>query len=85
MNQNTNDKSLMEDLLLLEKGGCDLYMHGAIESSTANVHSAFGTALNDSLCMQDKIYTKMSDNGWYTNKSVEQTKIDNLKQKFSDR
>ena len=55
-----NDKSLMENILLLEKGVCDLYMHGAIESSTANVHQAFNCALNDSLCMQDDVYKKMS-------------------------
>lgn len=28
-----NDKTIMEDLLQTEKGVCDLYMHGAIESS----------------------------------------------------
>ena len=36
-----NDKNVMEDILLLEKGVCDLFMHGTIESSTANVHQAF--------------------------------------------
>ena len=42
---NNNDKNLMENMLLLEKGVCDLYMHGAIESSTANVHQTFNSAL----------------------------------------
>ena len=32
-----DDKCLMENLLLVEKGVCDLYMHGTIESGTANV------------------------------------------------
>ena len=27
-----DDKNLMEDILLLEKGVCDLYMHGTLES-----------------------------------------------------
>ena len=36
-----DDKNLMEGILLLEKGVCDLYMHGTIESSTDNVHQAF--------------------------------------------
>lgn len=27
-----NDKNLMENILLLEKGVCDLFMHGTIES-----------------------------------------------------
>ena len=51
-----NDKEIMEGILLTTKGVCDLYMHGSIESATPNVHEAFNTALNDSLCMQDGIY-----------------------------
>lgn len=78
-----NDKSLMENILLLEKGVCDLYMHGAIESSTANVHQAFNTALNDSLCMQDDVYKKMSGKGWYQTEQVEQNKINTVRTKFS--
>ncbi len=78
-----NDKCLMEDILLLEKGVCDLYMHGAIEASTSSVHQAFSTALNNSLTMQDTIYNKMSSKGWYSTEQAEQSKIDNVKQKFS--
>ena len=78
-----NDKNLMEDILLLEKGVCDLYMHGAIESSTANVHQAFNTALNDSLCLQDDVYKKMSGKGWYQTEQVEQNKINTVRTKFS--
>ena len=80
-----NDKNLMEDILLLEKGVCDLYMHGAIESSTANVHQAFNTALNDSLCMQDDVYKKMSQKGWYQMEQAEQNKINTVRTKFSGR
>ena len=40
-----DDKNLMEDILLLEKGVCDLYMHGTIESSTDNVHGTFARHL----------------------------------------
>lgn len=78
-----DDKNLMENILLLEKGVCDLYMHGTIESSTDNVHQAFNTALNNALCMQDEIYDKMSAKGWYPVQQVEQNKINTVKQKFS--
>lgn len=78
-----DDKNLMENILLLEKGVCDLYMHGSIESSTQNVHQAFKTALNDSLNMQDTIYDKMAQKGWYPTEQVEQSKIETVKQKFS--
>ncbi len=78
-----NDKTLMEDLLHLEKGACDLYMHGTIESPTANVHQAFENALNESLCMQNTIYSEMESMGWYTKEMAEQGKINTLKQKFA--
>lgn len=78
-----NDKNLMENILLLEKGVCDLYMHGTIESSTDNVHNAFNSALNNALCMQDDIYDKMAAKGWYPTEQVEQNKINGVKQKFS--
>ncbi len=78
-----NDKDIMENLLLTTKGVCDLFMHGSIESSTANVHQAFTTALNDSLCMQDSIYKEMSNHGWYTTEQAQQQKIDQVKQKFA--
>ena len=60
-----DDKCIMENLLLTEKGVCDLYVHGTIESSTVDVHQTFNQALNDSLCMQDDIYKQMSAKGWY--------------------
>lgn len=78
-----DDKNLMENILLLEKGVCDLFMHGAIESSTGNVHQTFNTALNDALCMQDTIYGKMAAKGWYPAEQAEQTKINTVRQKFS--
>ena len=77
------DKDIMENLLLTTKGVCDLFMHGSIESSTANVHQAFTTALNDSLCMQDSIYKEMSNHGWYTTEQAQQQKMDQVKQKFA--
>lgn len=78
-----DDKNVMENILLLEKGVCDLFMHGTIESSTANVHQTFHTALNDSLCMQDTIYDKMSAKGWYPTEQAEQNKVNSVKQKFN--
>ena len=78
-----NDQNLMEDLLLLEKGVCDLFMHGAIESSTQNVYKTFNTALNTALEVQDTIYTKMSAKGWYQTEQADQNKVNALKQKYT--
>lgn len=74
-----DDKCIMENLLLTTKGVCDLYLHGTIESSTANVHQTFDCALNDSLCMQDDIYKKMSAKGWYPMEQAPQEKIAKVK------
>ena len=35
------DKDLMENELLVIKGVCDLYLHGTMESTTAEVHTVF--------------------------------------------
>lgn len=78
-----NDRSVMEDLLGLEKGVCDLFMHGAIESSTDHVHGVFSSALNESLGMQSQIYSAMESRGWYCADNAEQNKVDQLRQKFS--
>lgn len=78
-----DDKTIMENLLLTTKGVCDLYMHGAIESSTPNVHQAFAGAFDEALCMQDSIYKEMTSKGWYKTENADSQKILQLKQKFT--
>ena len=77
------DRDLMEKELLLIKGSCDLYLHGTIEASTAEVHCAFKEALNECLNIQNKIYNLMSEKGWYQTELADQTKLDSAKNKFS--
>ncbi len=76
------DRELMEKELLLMKGVSDLYLHGVLESSTAEVHNAFKEALNESLNIQNKIYNLMVERGWYKTEYAEQNKIDCAKEKF---
>ncbi len=76
------DRDLMENELLIIKGVCDLYLHGTIESTTAEVHQAFKCALNETLDIQNKIYNLMKDKRWYNTEDAEQQKIDQTKQKF---
>jgi len=78
-----DDKNIMEGILLTTKNACDLYMHGTIESGTANVHQAFEGALRDALTMQDSIYKDMASRGWYAPEQVQQQKIDQVKQKYT--
>ncbi len=79
-----NDKEIMTNILNVVKGECDLMMHGAIESSTPDVHAAFTQSFNDVLCMQNQIYAKMSEKGWYPMQEAQKTQIDSVKQKFAN-
>ena len=78
-----DDKCIMENLLLTTKGVIDLYMHGAIESSTANIHQAFSSAFDDTLSMQDSIYKQMTSKGWYQQENAPQQQVQQTKQKYS--
>ena len=78
-----DDKCIMENLLLTTKGAIDLYMHGAVESSTANVRQAFTRAFDETLTMGDTIYQQMMAKGWYQSDSAPQQKITQIKQKFT--
>lgn len=78
-----DEKRTMENLLLTTKGICDLYLHGTIESSTGDVHETFDCALNKSLDMQECIYQKMSEKGWYKEQQVEAEKRTNVKNQFA--
>ena len=80
-----DDKCIMESLLLTTKGVCDLYLHGAIESGTENVHKAFCSALDESLFLQDNLYQKMSAQGWYPTEQADPQRIQKVKQKLQDR
>lgn len=77
------DKIILSTILSNVKGQCDLMMHGTIESVTPNVQSTFNCGLQDCLAMQKELHAKMEAKGWYPTQNVEQTKIDQAKQKFS--
>ena len=80
-----DDKIMMSTVLGNVKGMCDLMMHGTIESASPNVHSTFKGALDEMLCMQNRIYTAMSAKGWYPAENAQQNEINKVKQKFANR
>lgn len=80
-----DDRCIMENILLTEKGACDLYMHGTIESGTMNVNQTFDNALQDTLALQNSIYKEMSQRGWYQETQAEQQQITNVKNKFASK
>ena len=76
------DRELMEKELLLIKGASDLYLHGVLESTTAEVHQAFKDALTESLNIQNKIYNLMVEKGWYKTDVADQNQVNTAKQKY---
>ncbi|MCR5663442.1 MAG: spore coat protein [Oscillospiraceae bacterium] len=78
-----DDKCIVEGLLLDAKGVCDLYMHGAVEASTANVRQAFSAAFDDALSMGDTLYRQMTAKGWVQNDTAPQQKLQQTKQQFT--
>lgn len=78
-----DDRNLMENMLMLEKGVCDLMMHGTIESACPDVKQTFSSALNSSLNMQGQIYNQMQSRGWYTADTVNNQQRSAVKMKFS--
>ena len=78
-----DDKCIMEGLLLDAKGVCDLYMHGAIESSTQKVRQTFSAAFDDALSMGDSLYQQMTAKGWYQVEQADAQQLAQVKQKFA--
>lgn len=78
------DKIIMTNLLNSTKGCCDLYLHGTIESATPQVHETFDCVLQDTLKMQNAIYNKMAEIGWYPTVEAPAQNINQTKSKFQN-
>ncbi len=69
------DKLVMENVLLLLKGTCEVYVHGTQEASNKKVHEALFNGLNDLLKMQYEVYNKMVECGWYQVQNIKEQEI----------
>ena len=86
-NTQMNDQQarmLCETILMETKGLADLYMHGTIESATPNVCTAMQDNLKEVLMMQQTIYDKMAEKGWYPPAQAPQDQINQTRQKFQN-
>lgn len=70
------DKLVMENILLLLKGTCEVYVHGTQEASNKKVHEVLKDCLNELLKMQYEVYTKMTECGWYQINNIKQSEIE---------
>ena len=70
-----NDKLIMENILLLLKGTCEVYVHGSQEASNKKVHEILKESLREILKMQYQVYTKMTECGWYQITNIKSSEI----------
>ncbi len=66
-----NDQLLMDNMLLLLKSTVEVYVHGSLESSTKSVHNVLKNGLDEIIKMQDELYKKMTECGWYVIENVD--------------
>lgn len=78
-----NDRLLLENMLLLLKSTVEVYVHGSLESSTKNVHNALKSNLDTIIKLQDELYKKMTEYGWYTVSNIETKEIKKTLKKVS--
>lgn len=59
------DKLLLENILLILKSNMEVYNHGTLESSNEDVRNTIKYGLDTTLELQNKLYSKMTEYGWY--------------------
>lgn len=77
-----NDKIIMENMLLLLKSTVEVYVHGSLESSTTSVHNALKSNLDEIIKMQDELYKKMTECGWYVISNIDSKEINKTLKKL---
>ena len=70
-----NDRLLCENMLLLLKSTVEVYVHGSLESSNKPVHNALKNNLDEIIKMQDELYNKMTENGWYVISNIQPKEV----------
>ncbi len=75
-----SDLLLMENMLLLLKSCTEVYVHGILESSNKKVHDVLKFGLDENIKLQNDLYQKMTECGWYKIQNVNSKQIkDSLK------
>lgn len=70
-----SDRLLMENMLLLLKSTTEVYVHGSLESSSKAVHNVLKNGLGEIIKLQNDLYNKMTENGWYNVQTIDTKEI----------
>ena len=78
------EKVILNTLLNLSKNMGDLLLHGTIESNDDVILKRFNNSLNNYLDIQSRIFRIMEEKGYYNLASVEEKKIKEIREKYSN-
>jgi len=78
-----NDKDIMTDLLSSQKFVTDGYNTSTNECATPCVRSDMLNILNEEHQIQSDVFSEMQKRGWYPTEAADQTKIKQVKQKYT--
>ncbi len=70
-----SDKILMENMLLLLKSTVEVFVHGTLESSNKAVHNGLKNGLDEIMKLQNELYNKMTEFGFYNVSNIEAKQI----------
>lgn len=70
-----NDKLLMDNYLLILKSTVEVYVHGTLESSNADIRNLLKEGLDETMEHQARTYDEMTKYGWYTVNNIESKEI----------
>ena len=79
------DRELLEDMLTLQKHTDINYSMFANECSTGNVRTDVMNILTDEHKIQAEVFDQMAAFGWYSPADAEMQKVEQAKQKFSQK
>lgn len=79
-----DDKTYMEDSLNSQKRITSTYDTYTNECEHQNLRTDFLNILKEEHNIQSDIFTQMSQRGWYNPTQADQTKVDTVKQKFTN-
>ena len=66
-----SDKLLYENMLLVLKSNMEVYTHGTLESTNKDVRETIKYGLETTLKLQEDLYNKMTEYGWYQIQNID--------------
>lgn len=80
-----DNQLIFENYLLVLKSTVEVYVHGTLESSNANVRDILKKSLNNIMSMQANTYDLMKENGWYQINNIDQNTINETLMKLENK